>query len=128
MASDLLISTSLLLYCSYYDHCGVCQGNGQSCCKCQPPNHCYTSHCNITSGACINTAIKCPKIDACHTSYCQPTNGKCLSKQINCNDFNNCTLDSCDADIGCQHKIINCDGKNFSEKFLRKNRLRPMYN
>jgi hypothetical protein len=28
-ASNLLFDTSLLLQCPWYDHCGVCQGNGQ---------------------------------------------------------------------------------------------------
>ena len=30
-ASDLTFSTSLYIYCAWYDWCGVCQGNGQTC-------------------------------------------------------------------------------------------------
>jgi len=34
VASDLKFTTSLLLQCPRYDHCGICQGDGQSCCRC----------------------------------------------------------------------------------------------
>jgi hypothetical protein len=117
-ASDLSFTTSLFLSCPYYDHCGVCQGNGQSCCKCTPPNPCFTTKCNVTGGDCIDTPIKCPDpIDACHTVSCNTLNGTCMSIEIVCNDDNECTSDSCDPANGCQFQTINCDGN----KYILKN-------
>ena len=109
--SNLIFSTSLFLSCPYYDHCGVCTGNGQSCCKCTPPNPCFTTKCNVTNGACIDTPKPCPDpIDACHAVSCNTTDGKCFSTEIVCDDNNACTTDSCDPVNGCQYETLNCDG------------------
>ena len=32
--SHFSMETSLEIFCAYYDHCDICEGNGQSCCKC----------------------------------------------------------------------------------------------
>lgn len=113
-ASNLKFTTSLFLSCPWYDHCGVCQGNGQSCCTCQPPNPCFTTKCNVTSSNCINTAKSCADpVDACHTVSCDTATGNCVSKAITCDDGNKCTVDSCDSKNGCKFVAKKCDGKRY---------------
>jgi len=43
------------LVCPFYDHCGVCGGDGQSCCNCPSHGPCFSSRCDISSGACLYT-------------------------------------------------------------------------
>jgi len=54
VGSDLAFTSSLQLVCPFYDHCGVCLGDGQSCCQC-PSKTCYTSRCDVNTSACIYT-------------------------------------------------------------------------
>jgi len=110
--SDLRLFTSIGLYCSYYDWCGVCQGNGQSCCTCNDNNLCTTEKCNITTGACIVTPVPCTASDYCHNAGCDPNSGSCTNTAINCDDNNVCTVDSCLPSSGCLHVQINCDDNN----------------
>ena len=51
---DMQISTSLVAYCAYKDWCGVCEGNGQSCCSqdlldkyCNDNNMCTIKSCGV---------------------------------------------------------------------------------
>ncbi len=51
---DMEITTSLVTYCSYYDWCGVCEGNGMSCCSqqlidqyCNDNDACTTDTCGV---------------------------------------------------------------------------------
>lgn len=59
--ADLGFQTSIRLTCGYYDHCGVCQGDGQSCCTyCPAPaNDCTVARCDVVTGGCTSVAIPC---------------------------------------------------------------------
>lgn len=48
---DMQITTSLAAYCAYDDWCGVCEGNGQSCCTdALVKQYCKTDDlCNVPS-------------------------------------------------------------------------------
>jgi len=103
----------LLLQCSYYDHCGMCQGTGQECCHCPSQGLCYTSMCDKFSGACLYSPKQCPlPIDMCHTPTCDINTGNCTQNLIVCNDNSVCTTDSCDPMVGCKFQQINCNDFN----------------
>jgi len=115
VASDLQFTTSLLLGCAFYDFCGVCGGNGQSCCNCSLTNMgpCYTCTCNPVNGQHIYTEKSCPAApNACTNSFCDNNNGTCVITPLVCNDNNNCTVDSCSLDVGCEYQTLDCDNRN----------------
>ena len=53
----LNITTQLQFLCPYKDWCGICYGDGQSCCKCSSTSSqpCKTASCNPTTGSCVYT-------------------------------------------------------------------------
>jgi fibro-slime domain-containing protein len=99
VASDLRLFTSIPLYCSYIDWCGVCQGSGQSCCKCNDNNTCtqvgmrsndtyiFQDSCNITTGECIFTNKTCTPPDSCTISSCDRQTAACINTTKDCNDY-----------------------------------------
>jgi hypothetical protein len=61
-SSDLTFTTSLLIQCPWYDWCGVCQGNGQTCCTCNDNNPCTTDTCDVNTGMCkVNLHTNLPR-------------------------------------------------------------------
>lgn len=74
-------------------------------CATMPEVACKTPSCDPATGQCIyienadgsdcNDANACTKEDKCDKGVCRGT-------PLTCNDGNDCTLDSCDADKGCQ--------------------------
>lgn len=113
LASTLKFSTSLFLQCPYYDHCGVCQGDGQSCCNCTAPSKCYTSKCDVKTPSCIVTPVSCPApTTACQTTTCDGSTGQCGYQDIVCDDGDMCTNDICDKTSGCQYITKNCNDNN----------------
>eukprot|EP01119_Soliformovum_irregulare_P014406 TRINITY_DN393_c0_g1_i1.p1 TRINITY_DN393_c0_g1~~TRINITY_DN393_c0_g1_i1.p1 ORF type:complete len:386 (+),score=77.18 TRINITY_DN393_c0_g1_i1:114-1271(+) len=115
-ASNFQAYTSLALYCPWYDHCGICQGTGQTCCTCNDNNPCTTDSCNVTTGACIYTPITCASDgNVCHLEYCDSTQPgtfsvatHCKYNNKNCNTGSKCTVPSCDPVIGCTNPPKDC--------------------
>jgi choice-of-anchor A domain-containing protein len=112
IASDLAFATSLFLKCPHYDRCGVCKGDGSSCCIC-PSRSCQTSSCDYNTGNCTYSPIVCPSSgSACEVNSCNAATSSCMTSPVNCNDNNACTVDSCDSQNGCQHTPLDCDDGN----------------
>jgi len=130
--SECRIDTSLSVFCSYYDGCGVCEGTGQSCCTCNDNDPCTVDTCAVTNAAqCIFTPIDCDDNNACTTDSCTDavcsnvpivcttgsnacytcTDGQCAPVANSCDDNNPCTVDSCDPVKGCSN-VQNCDDGN----------------
>ena len=53
------VDTTIDLQCLWTDHCGVCYGDGQSCCKCNDNNACTTDS-SAVNGTCIFAPNICP--------------------------------------------------------------------
>jgi len=117
--SDMQITTSLNVYCSYPDWCGVCQGNGQSCCTpaklalCNDNNNCTKDLCGIqnapgTPGGCQNIPVECNPINECFVATCD-INQNCFQTAKVCNDGNACTQDLCINATGCSYPPIPCE-------------------
>jgi len=132
-ASECRIDTSLSLFCSYYDGCGVCEGTGQSCCTCNDNDPCTTDTCAVTNSAqCIFTPLDCDDNNACTTDSC--SGGKCSNVPISCttggnacytcsagqctpiatpcSDSDPCTIESCSVSAGCTSTPNLCDDQN----------------
>eukprot|EP01113_Clastostelium_recurvatum_P002585 TRINITY_DN1108_c0_g1_i1.p1 TRINITY_DN1108_c0_g1~~TRINITY_DN1108_c0_g1_i1.p1 ORF type:complete len:1586 (-),score=287.00 TRINITY_DN1108_c0_g1_i1:35-4792(-) len=115
--STIILSTSLEVYCSYYDWCDVCEGNGQSCCKpgqCNDNNPCTMDMCAVLhppTVSCQNIPINCTAPDVCRTASCNRITGNCDLANVTCPADNNlCTLETCDASKGgCIAPLKVCD-------------------
>lgn len=119
VASNLKIQTSLVFECAYIDSCGVCNGNGMSCCSercpddgnkctiesctstgCKTTNKtceakpCKEVSCDSASGECVYTDKVCPNTDSCQINTCNLDTGYCQSTP-KCNDGLACTSDTC---------------------------------
>ncbi|EGC35696.1 hypothetical protein DICPUDRAFT_47551 [Dictyostelium purpureum] len=110
--SNLNIITNLNFSCLYYDACGVCQGNNDTCCQvrqCDLINHCLEPVCGEeTNFECQYNAVTCDDNDACTSDSCDVGFG-CLNFPVQCWDGNHCTEDYCDGARGCVHTpIANC--------------------
>jgi len=119
----------LVTFCSYYDGCGVCEGNGQSCCTCDDSDHCTVDTCSITDKSkCKFTAMNCDDLNSCTNDYCTAgichndiipcsssnvcfncSAGACTPLPNPCNDNDPCTLDQCDNTNGCSNPPNTCD-------------------
>ncbi|KAN0032644.1 hypothetical protein ACTFIV_006552 [Dictyostelium citrinum] len=111
--SHIEIETSLQLTCPNYDECGVCQGDGSSCCtksNCEnnPTNkiQCITAQCS--NNVCVKSVPSCPSTDPCTTGTCIPNVG-CLYLEVTCNK-SNCETSKCNKQTNtCEHTPIdNC--------------------
>eukprot|EP01113_Clastostelium_recurvatum_P039368 TRINITY_DN5_c0_g1_i4.p1 TRINITY_DN5_c0_g1~~TRINITY_DN5_c0_g1_i4.p1 ORF type:complete len:769 (-),score=169.15 TRINITY_DN5_c0_g1_i4:143-2449(-) len=117
LGSNVKLTTSLEIYCSYYDWCGECDGNGQSCCKptdCVDSDPCTIDQCDVLVPPtlnCIHRPINCTVPDICHTSACSRPSGLCVDTPITCpTDNNPCTVDQCvAAQGGCIYPNKVCD-------------------
>jgi len=112
-ASDLTFSTDLFLQCPFYDHCGICQGDGQSCCTC-PAKPCSSSFkCDVLTPTCLYTPTLCPpNPDMCTLSFCDNNLNACTTSKVVCTPTNNCTVAACDVVVGCTNTLLNCDDNN----------------
>jgi len=79
--SGFYASTSVGFTCEQLDRCGICWGNGQSCCTCNDGDVCTVDSCDPSS-----------------------TDQKCIATPIPCDDKNACTEDTCDRVKGCQYR------------------------
>ncbi|KAK5575380.1 hypothetical protein RB653_010640 [Dictyostelium firmibasis] len=126
--SKMKIQTDIQAFCAWSDYCGVCQGDGSTCCNkynnCDDNNPCTIDDCPLPnlsipkgdpiSKYCRHTNITCPtSTNKCVITGCsQDTNGKCgIIGKVECTDKSDqcMVLIGCDSDIGCQYKS-NCTG------------------
>eukprot|EP01133_Synstelium_polycarpum_P005673 gene5673-6552_t len=111
--SHIMISTSLELKCGWTDYCGVCEGDGTSCCtpalcndanpctvdKCPPPTTLRTPGQTIRD-ICIHTAIACNK-SSCGDYACNPLSGKCeMVTEVQCPYRDSCSIGTCNEKFG----------------------------
>eukprot|EP01113_Clastostelium_recurvatum_P048864 TRINITY_DN8979_c0_g1_i1.p1 TRINITY_DN8979_c0_g1~~TRINITY_DN8979_c0_g1_i1.p1 ORF type:complete len:942 (+),score=124.22 TRINITY_DN8979_c0_g1_i1:56-2881(+) len=104
--SNLFITTSLELFCSYYDWCDICEGDGQSCCPpgaCNDNNPCTNDFCSILNPptvSCQNVPVVCQG-DICNLAACNKTTGSCDLTPVSCPPDNDaCTLEQCSVGQG----------------------------
>eukprot|EP01111_Echinosteliopsis_oligospora_P014243 TRINITY_DN5323_c0_g1_i1.p1 TRINITY_DN5323_c0_g1~~TRINITY_DN5323_c0_g1_i1.p1 ORF type:complete len:1163 (-),score=296.52 TRINITY_DN5323_c0_g1_i1:71-3559(-) len=120
--STMQMTTTLEFYCAYYDWCGVCEGNGQSCCSsdviaryCNDNNACTIDTCATSTapanGGCVHTNASCSASNLCETASCDPSSG-CKKTPITCNDGNACTTDTCSPSNGCSNIAFSCSDNN----------------
>lgn len=108
--------------CTVSDACaaGTCKGVGKDC---NDNNVCTTDKCNPATQGCFYEAVAdgdlCAGPTCPSTSSWQPASkcqsGKCAAApaSIGCDDKNACTIDSCNAELGCQHALApSCTDNN----------------
>lgn len=135
--SSIKLCTSLVIECGYYDWCGLCNGDGQSCCtganNCDDGDSCTNDFCDkflgaskcthtqrtcndnnpctvdsCSNGQCMNVP-KCNDNNMCTMDTCNTTTGVCATSPISCDDGVLCSVDTCDPLLGCQHTSGDCD-------------------
>ncbi|EGC33811.1 hypothetical protein DICPUDRAFT_56276 [Dictyostelium purpureum] len=118
--STIRFDTNILITCNYYDYCGICNGDGTSCCNaqttCNDNNPCTTDKCPSPTtkifspipNYCIHTPLELslPSDNICFTKQCNSTTGKIDSFPITCLDLSNNCLKSkgCNSTTGCQYE------------------------
>ncbi|KAK5579244.1 hypothetical protein RB653_008924 [Dictyostelium firmibasis] len=130
-ASTIRIETNMQVFCPFEDYCGVCSGDGSTCCNkattcndgkkctidaCPPPNaDIKKSGSKITDADiypyCSHTDVVCDAPDLCTNNACDENTGNCKTTPITCNDQPaKCLLaQKCDPNSGCIYKS-KCDG------------------
>ncbi|KAF2078236.1 hypothetical protein CYY_000426 [Polysphondylium violaceum] len=117
-ASNMRIDTNLEVFCPYYDYCGVCSGDGSTCCNaattCNDNKPCTIDTCPpwntvIDSGKsisdyCSHTPKSCPNDNQCYTGSCNTANGNCQQTKITCPPIACQVLIGCNNSTGCQYK------------------------
>ncbi|EGG21014.1 PA14 domain-containing protein [Cavenderia fasciculata] len=127
--SHIELSTSIQLKCGYIDYCGVCEGDGSSCChpevhcddkdkctvdKCPPPRSQISK--DQISKYCTHEYKICDNTDVCSESKCDPTTGEC-KKGDNLSCFpQDCKIVSCAPNAGCQYQDMACDENRSCQK------------
>ncbi|KAM9968088.1 hypothetical protein ACTFIW_002521 [Dictyostelium discoideum] len=132
--SSIQLSTTLEIFC-IDDYCGVCNGDGTSCCTsstCEDNNICTIDKCpklgsvaagKFTKDDCVHTQVVCPiESNQCLKPYCDPKQG-CKTSPVECESGNidKCfeKSGSCDSSLGCQYNYkcnnngkcdLGCDG------------------
>ena len=109
--------TSEHLANSNKDRCGVCNGDGTSCCftdeECSDNNLCTFDFCN--TGVCEFISNIIDDGNSCTLDGCNPETGGFYQLPVNCDDANSCTADNCNPQSGCTHEtaqgccILNAD-------------------
>jgi len=88
------------------DRCGVCFGNGTSCCftneECSDNNLCTFDYCNNLTCEFISNVVD--DDNACTQAGCNPQTGEFYSVPLDCDDKNSCTSDDCQPQTGCRHQ------------------------
>ncbi|KAM9985480.1 hypothetical protein ACTFIZ_009005 [Dictyostelium cf. discoideum] len=125
--SSIQISTTLEIFC-VDDYCGVCNGDGTSCCTsstCEDNNACTIDKCpklgtvaegKFTKNDCVHSEVVCPiESNQCLKPYCDTKEG-CKTSPIECESGNvdKCfeKSGSCDPSLGCQYNYkCNANGK-----------------
>ncbi|EAL73453.1 PA14 domain-containing protein [Dictyostelium discoideum AX4] len=122
VGSTIKIETNLLFVCPFEDYCGVCQGDGSSCCNplttCNDNNQCTIDSCppantTIGSGSISDYCIHTPKIntnpiDICFNYQCNSSTGNFDPIPIPCLDRSSECLSTigCNSTVGCQYESI----------------------
>ncbi|KAM9968087.1 hypothetical protein ACTFIW_002520 [Dictyostelium discoideum] len=132
--SSIQLSTTLEIFC-VDDYCGVCNGDGTSCCTsstCEDNNACTIDKCpklgsvaegKFTKDDCVYSEVVCPiESNQCLKPYCDPKQG-CKTSPVECESGNidKCfeKSGSCDSSLGCQYNYkcnaygkcnLGCDG------------------
>lgn len=87
---------------------------------CNPPNNCYTSTCNSSTGTCDIKAKTCPDSTACYNYVCQNSTGQCL-QVLRANPASDaCHISDCVNGTLIDNQPVNCNGTHFHQIFLRK--------
>ncbi|EGC38453.1 hypothetical protein DICPUDRAFT_96914 [Dictyostelium purpureum] len=118
--SDMKIQTDLEIVCSYTDYCGVCQGDGSTCCNddmCDDGNACTNDKCPLPNTVvpkgskftdfCQHIPTVCNIQDRCYNIGCASNNGSCIRMSpIPCKDESDQCLvpTSCNSKTGCFYK------------------------
>eukprot|EP00026_Physarum_polycephalum_P001580 Phypoly_transcript_01582.p1 GENE.Phypoly_transcript_01582~~Phypoly_transcript_01582.p1 ORF type:complete len:786 (+),score=91.54 Phypoly_transcript_01582:239-2359(+) len=113
--SNIQITTSIQFTCpTVPDRCGICGGDGQSCCTaddkaaCNDNNACTADACGkYTPCQHTNITSTCNLGLACVIDSCDPAKG-CQHVPKNCDDGNKCFIYSCNNATGCQKAPKNC--------------------
>lgn len=121
--SYIEISTSLKLKCKYQDYCGVCEGDGSSCCNaednCDDYNPCTIDKCpppltkrskgQSIDEICIHEPIQCNST-ACGEYACNRKSGQCeLVSEKLCTYKDSCQIGKCQEKFGgCTYDSIKC--------------------
>lgn len=97
----------LAYYCSV-DLGGVC--TNKPAVNCTPPNDCYTSACNSSTGQCYVTPKPCPDSTTCYNYVCQNSTGQCV-KILRANPAqDDCHISGCFNDTLVDNQAVNCNG------------------
>jgi len=101
--SNFKMTTTLALQCPYADHCGICGGDGQSCCACTTDDKCLTAKCDVLPpGTCRTSPIVCDKSqdNQCFTTSCGSSDG-CRQRPTVCDKGDPCMDYFCLNSTGC---------------------------
>ncbi|EAL61363.1 PA14 domain-containing protein [Dictyostelium discoideum AX4] len=124
--STIRIETTIELQCPWYDFCGVCTGNGLSCCNvtrdCDDGNPCTIDLCpeptavfdlKDISANCRHqdrTPTDWSVTDKCNTGKCNVSTGIFVTNITKCIPQNSCKAeDHCDSGLGCIFKNLCTD-------------------
>jgi len=103
--SGFYATTTIGFVCERIDRCGVCYGDGQSCCTCDKSDMCQTVRCdpNQKNQVCQVTPLPNPYQGLqCGTSSCNAQSGyKFTDTSASCVKANKCFDYSCDNSTGC---------------------------
>jgi len=119
-ASNMRIDTNLEVFCPFYDYCGVCSGDGSTCCnpaiQCNDNKPCTVDKCppwntviengKSISDYCTHPAKVCPNPNQCYNSACDSKSGDCVQTKITCPQLPCQTLVGCNNSTGCQYKPV----------------------
>ncbi|KYR02339.1 PA14 domain-containing protein [Tieghemostelium lacteum] len=131
--SHILIETTMILGCSYKDFCGVCEGDGSSCCQvsrdCDDYNPCTIDGCppprtQLNPGEdftkyCKHDPVQC-KSDVCNQYRCKmnsTTTYNCIvAEETNCLPPADCKQNECMVDKGgCVSLNVDCSNPLFPD-------------
>eukprot|EP01125_Pyxidicula_operculata_P021193 TRINITY_DN8072_c0_g1_i1.p1 TRINITY_DN8072_c0_g1~~TRINITY_DN8072_c0_g1_i1.p1 ORF type:complete len:1667 (-),score=343.07 TRINITY_DN8072_c0_g1_i1:165-5165(-) len=117
--TGLLVNNSAKV-CSGPDRClsyycsvelgGVCIS--KSAVDCVPPNSCYTSVCNSSTGKCDITPKSCPASTKCYDYVCQNSTGQCSQVLRASPASDSCHISDCINGSLVDNQPVNCTGPN----------------
>ncbi|EGC33902.1 hypothetical protein DICPUDRAFT_35995 [Dictyostelium purpureum] len=117
--STIRFNTNILMTCKFIDYCGVCNGDGTSCCNpqttCNDNNPCTIDQCPLPytkiNGSISDYCYHHPKelynpSNKCFTHQCNITTGNIDAFPIPCLDLSKDCLKSkaCNTSTGCQYE------------------------
>eukprot|EP01133_Synstelium_polycarpum_P004408 gene4408-5163_t len=130
--STMRIETNIEVFC-VTDYCGVCNGDGSSCCSpstCDDKNSCTIDSCPAANtpginkdnwkSFCINKPMECAQTSKCQTIGCK--DGQCVATGDRECAHQSCKTATCTERLGCQYndkcvakdlcEIVTCDATN----------------